>query len=99
MLLICRCLTFVGVCVEFVAAVAWLAELFPNHEQRERALGYTQAFSSLGGLTVGVVFWLMTREGSQLPAIVLPGFLESWFGPIREPHAPWRYTLISGVVP
>src|SRR5207244_7684721 len=28
MLLVLRCLTFVGVCVEFVAAVAWLAELF-----------------------------------------------------------------------
>ena len=28
MLLIFRTLTFVGVCVEFVAAVAWLAELF-----------------------------------------------------------------------
>ena len=27
MLLILRCFTFVGVCVEFVAAVAWLAEL------------------------------------------------------------------------
>src|SRR6186713_2205101 len=24
-----RCLTFIGVCVEFVAAVAWLSELFP----------------------------------------------------------------------
>ena len=27
-----RCCTFVGVCVEFVAAVAWLAELFPEPE-------------------------------------------------------------------
>jgi MFS family permease len=33
-LLFFRCLVFVGVCVEFVAAVAWLAELFPNPEQR-----------------------------------------------------------------
>src|SRR5438094_5771817 len=45
-LLILRCATFVGVCVEFVAAVAWLAELFPNPKQRENVLGYTQAFSS-----------------------------------------------------
>src|SRR5581483_1509236 len=43
MLLALRCATFVGVCVEFVAAVAWLAEMFPDHRQRERALGYTQA--------------------------------------------------------
>jgi hypothetical protein len=96
-------LTFVGVCVEFVAAVAWLAELFPNHEQRERSLGYTQAFSSLGGLTVGVVFWLLTRQGAHLsahlPAIALPDLLGSWLGAIQGTHAPWRYTLISGVVP
>ena len=30
LLLFFRCTTFVGVCVEFVAAVAWLAELFPD---------------------------------------------------------------------
>src|SRR6201988_4680433 len=29
-----RCCTFVGVCVEFVAAVAWLAELFNDPKQR-----------------------------------------------------------------
>ena len=34
-LLFWRCCTFVGVCVEFVAAVAWLLELFPNPKQRE----------------------------------------------------------------
>src|SRR5205814_5414917 len=32
-LLFWRCCTFVGVCVEFVAAVAWLSELFPNPRQ------------------------------------------------------------------
>src|SRR5262247_521643 len=30
MLLVLRCVVFIGVCVEFVAAVAWLAELFPE---------------------------------------------------------------------
>src|SRR5258705_13515768 len=40
-LLILRCTTFIGVCVEFVAAVAWLAELFPDPKQREKVLGYT----------------------------------------------------------
>src|SRR5207237_6143612 len=49
-LLVLRCLIFVGVCVEFVAAVAWLAELFPEPKQREKVLGYTQAVSSFGGL-------------------------------------------------
>src|ERR1043166_1761676 len=53
MLLVFRCLVFIGVCVEFVAAVAWLAELFDDPKRRERVLGYTQAFSSIGGLLVG----------------------------------------------
>src|SRR3984893_12924403 len=34
-LLFWRCCTFVGVCVEFVAAVAWLSELFQDPRQRE----------------------------------------------------------------
>ena len=54
-LLVFRCLVFIGVCVEFVAAVAWLAELFPDRDQREKVLGYTQAFSSFGGLLVGAM--------------------------------------------
>src|SRR5437868_12252310 len=41
MLLVLRAATFVGVCVEFVAAVAWLAELFSDPIQREKVLGYT----------------------------------------------------------
>src|SRR6476620_976218 len=35
MLLVLRTTTFVGVCFEFVAAVAWLAELFPEPKRRE----------------------------------------------------------------
>src|SRR5687768_1658281 len=54
MLLFFRCLVFIGVCVEFVAAVAWLAELFDDPEEREGALGFTQAFSSVGGLGVAI---------------------------------------------
>ncbi|MFM7927233.1 MAG: MFS transporter, partial [Pirellula sp.] len=42
-LLFFRCLVFIGVCVEFVAAVAWLAELFDDPKKKEKALGYTQA--------------------------------------------------------
>src|SRR5512134_2815617 len=52
MLLALRCFVYVGVCVEFVAAVAWLAELFPDPVQRERVLGYTQACSNFAGLLV-----------------------------------------------
>jgi len=86
MLLVLRCATFVGVCVEFVAAVAWLAELFPDPKRREKVLGYTQAFSSLGGFMVSVVFTLLSKYGAALPAI-------------HGSHEPWRYTLISGILP
>ena len=93
MLLFLRCLVFIGVCVEFVAAVAWLAELFPNPEQREKVLGYTQAFSSVGGLLVAFANGLAVEYSASLPAI-------SGFGlDVQNPHAPWRYTLMSGVIP
>ena len=104
MLLIFRSTTFVGVCVEFVAAVAWLAELFPDPRQRERVLGYTQAFSSVGGLLVASANSLaQTLEASgMLPGIHLPGFLSGMLGQISDaPTASlaWRYTLMSGLIP
>ena len=68
-LLFFRCTTFIGVCVEFVAAVAWLAELFPNPRQRESVLGYTQAFSSLGGLMVTGAYYLAVTYANDLPSI------------------------------
>src|SRR5262245_17383745 len=86
MLLVLRCLTFVGVCVEFVAAVAWLAELFPDPKRREKVLGYTQAFSSLGGLMVA-----LANKGAVAWAASLPA--------IHGTHEAWRYTLISGLIP
>jgi MFS family permease len=94
MLLILRCLVFIGVCVEFVAAIAWLAELFPEPARREKVLGYTQAFSSLGGLLVASANGLAVTYATSLPAI--GGFgIEG----IANPHAVWRYTLMSGVIP
>ncbi len=85
-LLFLRCLVFIGVCVEFVAAVAWLAELFPNPKQREKVLGYTQAFSSIGGFLVAWMNGLAAEFATALPAI-------------HGVHEAWRYTLISGVIP
>ena len=85
-LLVLRCLVFVGVCVEFVAAVAWLAELFPEFTQREKVLGYTQAFSSVGGLLVAAANVAAAQLAIHLPAI-------------HGGHEAWRYTLISGVIP
>jgi MFS family permease len=86
MLLVLRCTTFIGVCVEFVAAVAWLAELFPNPRQREKVLGYTQAFSSVGGLLVALSYYVCNEFALDFPAIF-------------SGHSAWRYTLISGVIP
>jgi MFS family permease len=86
MLLVLRCTTFVGVCVEFVAAVAWLAELFPDAKRREAVIGYTQAFSSAGGLLVTGAYYLAVKLGPTFPAI-------------QGGHEAWRYTLISGVIP
>ena len=94
MLLFFRCLVFIGVCVEFVAAVAWLAELFTDPKHREKALGYTQAFSSLGGLLVATANGLCVSLAPSLPAL---GAILG--GTIAEPHAPWRYTVMSGVIP
>ena len=95
MLLFFRCLMFVGVCVEFVAAVAWLAELFPDARQREKVLGYTQAFSSLGGVLVATANRLCVTYAASLPAVTLFGLGDA----VADPHAAWRYTLMSGVLP
>jgi MFS family permease len=85
-LLLFRTLCYAGVCVEFVAAIAWLAELFPEPKTREAVLGFTQIFSSLGGVLVSGVFFFASRYGSELPAI-------------HGAHAAWRYTLLGGVFP
>lgn len=102
MLLVLRCTTFVGVCVEFVAAVAWLAELFSDPHRREKVIGYTQAFSSVGGLLVAVAFGVAVELSKRglLPAIALPEAIASMLGgAIQDPQAAWRYTLMSGLIP
>lgn len=85
-LLIFRCLTIIGTCVEYVAGVAWVAELFSNPKQRERALGYSQAAIGLGGLLVTGVYYAAVTFGEHFPAI-------------RGGHAAWRYTLFAGLIP
>ena len=97
MLLVLRTTTFVGVCVEFVAATAWLAELFDDPKQREKVLGYTQAFSSVGGLLVAIVNgWI--AEPARLES--LHAMVGSWMGAWAPPsEAAWRYTLMSGLIP
>jgi MFS family permease len=84
--LLFRCGTFVGVSVEFVAATAWLAELFTERKQREAIIGYTQGFSSTGGLLVSAAYFLAVTFNRILP-------------PIHGGHEAWRYAAICGLLP
>jgi MFS family permease len=86
-----RCTTFIGVCVELVAAVTWLAELFPEKRSRERVIAWSLAAASLGGLLVTVVDQWIVSIAPNLPPIPT--------APEHSAHAPWRYTLISGLIP
>jgi MFS family permease len=85
-LLFFRCTTVIGVCVEYVAGVAWVAELFSNPRQRESVLGYTQGAVGLGGLMVTAAYFLAVTYAERFPAI-------------QGSHEAWRYTLLSGLIP
>src|SRR5438552_1565118 len=86
-----RCATFVGVCVEFVAAVTWLSELFPDKRQRVLVVGWTQAFASVGGL---LVTGMSAAIGTLVQNKVLPEL------PVGDPsNSAWRYTLMTGLIP
>ena len=74
-----------------MAAITWLAELFPDKGRKEKVLGWTQAFASVGGLFVTLVNGWILKNASSFPAL-----------PVAEPfnsHADWRYTLITGLMP
>ena len=86
MLLALRSLTLIGVCVEAVAAVAWLAELFPEPRRRELVLSGTQACYPLGGLLLGGAYFLAVTYADALPSLC-------------GGHEAWRYTLLSGLIP
>ena len=86
MFLICRCLIMIGVCVEFVAGIAWLAEMFTDPKRREGAVGLAQAVAGFGGLAVtGIWLWIV-QHATELPAIA-------------GGHAEWRYLCLSGLLP
>lgn len=92
-LVLFRSTTFIGVCVELVAAVTWLAELFEDKKQRELAIGWTLACASVGGILVTevfneiVVFFRHHPEGMP------------WLNDLGIKPAAWRYTLLTGLVP
>jgi MFS family permease len=88
-----RCVTFVGVCIEFVAAITWIAEIFSDKVQKERLLGITQAFASLGGIIVGGVNIWIIANAKNLGHFGMPIVAGS-----VDPSS-WRYLLLSGVLP
>ena len=88
-LLLWRSIAVSGAAVEFVAALAWVAELFParaDAKRRDSILGYTQAFSAAGGLLLTAAYYVAVTYGDSLPAI-------------RGGHEAWRYTLLFGLAP
>lgn len=92
--IIFRSATFIGVCVEFVAAVTWLAEVFQDKKQKEKWLGITQAFASIGGVCVTLAsMWINTKlKAGGLDGFGLPSGLDGTVGA-------WRYLLMTGILP
>lgn len=94
-LVLFRCTTFIGVCVELVAAVTWLAELFQNKRSREIAIGWTLATASLGGILVTLAYNAIvdaSKTPGSLPAIPFPA------GHMAD-NVAWRFTLLTGLIP
>jgi MFS family permease len=95
-LVLFRCTTFIGVCVEMVAAVTWLAELFTEKRTREKVIGWTLACASLGGILVTEVYneivAALKANPDALPKLPFP----EGFDP---KNTAWRYTLLTGLIP
>ena len=93
-LVLFRCTTFMGVCVEMVAAVTWLAELFEDKRTRELVIGWTLATASLGGLLVTVAYSSIVTavRNESLPELPFPA------GYVAD-NVAWRFTLLTGLIP
>lgn len=88
-----RSTTFIGVCVEFVAAITWLAEVFPDRKQKEKWLGITQAFASLGGVLVTAISFYINKNYASFPDLGLP------LAQGASDPSSWRYLLMTGLLP
>jgi MFS family permease len=94
-LVLFRCTTFIGVCVEMVAAVTWMAELFTDKRSRELAIGWTLATASLGGILVTEAYNAIVeaaRTPGHLPNLPFPT------GHLAD-NVAWRFTLLTGLIP
>ncbi len=93
-LVLFRSTTFAGVCVEMIAAVTWLAELFEDKRTRELVIGWTLATASLGGILVTEA-WneiVALAKADALPKIPFPD------GHLVD-NVAWRFTLLTGLIP
>src|SRR5690349_6950660 len=81
-----RCITVAGACVEFVAAIAGLTELFPETKRREAVLGFAQVCATGGNFMIAGAYYAAVTWGDLLPAI-------------HGGHSPWRYALLYGALP
>ncbi len=93
-LVLFRSTTFIGVCVEMVAAVTWLAELFDDKRTREIVIGATLATASLGGILVTEAYnWIVeAAHADKLPGLHFPT------GHVAT-NVAWRFTLLTGLIP
>ena len=95
-LVLFRCTTFIGVCVEMVAAVTWLAELFQDKRTREKVIGWTLACASVGGILVTMVYSgiveALKANPDALPKLPFPDGYD-------PKNTAWRYTLLTGLIP
>jgi MFS family permease len=85
-LVLWRCITVAGACVEFVAATAWLTELFPDARRRDSALGWTQACGTLGNFLMAGAYYAFVTWGDAFPEV-------------HGGHSAWRYMFIFGALP
>jgi MFS family permease len=81
-----RCITVAGACIEFVAAIAWLTELFADSRRRETVLGYSQVCATFGNIMIAGAYYAAVTWGDQLPEV---------YGA----HSAWRYALMFGALP
>src|SRR5438093_1357902 len=67
--------------------------MFEDRKQKERWLGITQAFASLGGVLVTSMSILVSAKAKTLPHLGLPAGLGA-----TDPGT-WRYLLMTGLLP
>jgi MFS family permease len=85
-LIVWRCITVAGSIIEYVAAIAWLSEMFTDARRRDSALGWTQACGTLGNFLMAGAYYAFVTWGDRLPEV-------------HGGHAAWRYMFFFGALP